>query len=515
MGFFLIPKSMKNSLILILTFYSVSNLFAQSISDALLYANDNLSGTARFRSMSGAFGALGGDFSAINVNPAGSAVFLNNQVALTLSSFNVRNKADYFGSSLTTNNTTFDINQAGGIFVFNNQNQQEDWKKFVLAVNYENNSNLDNSMDTFGINPSNSIANYFLSYANPGIFSSTIPVSTLSDSFYEDLDIRNQQAYLGYQGYVINVDPNNPFNDTYVANVASGDFYQENYMESAGYNGKLSFNIAAQYKDKFFFGLNLNSHFTDYTRTTSFYEENDNSPNSGMKRLIFENFQNTYGNGFSFQMGAIAKVTESFRTGLSYESPTWYRLTDEKRQLLQTSGYNYGIPQNPNLSEVVVDSNILLIYPAYNLQTPGRWTGSLAYVFGKKGLISVDYSIRDYSNTRFRPKDSFFRPLNQQIDDLLDTAGELRIGAEYRIKKLSLRGGYRYEQSPYQNKKTAGDLTGFSTGFGYNFGTTRLDLAYAYSQRKSQQPFFNQGFTDAPIVMMQNNTISLSLLFEL
>ena len=90
-----------------------------------------------------------------------------------------------------------------------------------------------------------------------------------------------------------------------------------------------------------------------------------------------------------------------------------------------------------------------------------------------------------------------------------------RIGAEYRIKEWSLRGGYRYEQSPYKNKKVVGDLSGFSTGFGYNFGTTRLDMAYAYSQRKSQQSFFTQGFTDGPSVTTKSNTISLTLLFEL
>ena len=40
---------------------------------------DNSVGSARFQSMGGAFGALGGDLSAININPAGSAVFIDNQ----------------------------------------------------------------------------------------------------------------------------------------------------------------------------------------------------------------------------------------------------------------------------------------------------------------------------------------------------------------------------------------------------------------------------------------------------
>jgi hypothetical protein len=48
--------------------------------------------------MSGAFGALGGDLSAININPAGSTVFNNNQVGITLSTNSNRNNTNYFNS---------------------------------------------------------------------------------------------------------------------------------------------------------------------------------------------------------------------------------------------------------------------------------------------------------------------------------------------------------------------------------------------------------------------------------
>jgi long-subunit fatty acid transport protein len=43
------------------------------------------------------------------------------------------------------------------------------------------------------------------------------------------------------------------------------------------------------------------------------------------------------------------------------------------------------------------------------------------------------------------------------MSSTLQNTGELRVGAEYK-KRLSLRGGYRYEQSPYQDKTTIGDL---------------------------------------------------------
>ena len=45
---------------------------AQNHTDGLRYSMEELSGTARFKGMSGAFSSLGGDFSSISQNPAGS-----------------------------------------------------------------------------------------------------------------------------------------------------------------------------------------------------------------------------------------------------------------------------------------------------------------------------------------------------------------------------------------------------------------------------------------------------------
>jgi hypothetical protein len=45
----------------------------------------------------------------------------------------------------------------------------------------------------------------------------------------------------------------------------------------------------------------------------------------------------------------------------------------------------------------------LTTYAPYKLQTPSKLTGSFAYVF-KRGLISIDYAIKDYSKTKFKPE---------------------------------------------------------------------------------------------------------------
>lgn len=517
---------MKKHLLSVFILVSGLTAFAQQTtpSDALRYAVIDLNGTARFRGMSGAFGAVGGDLSAININPAGSAIFNYNSGTGTLGVFNTKNSSNYFGTTSSDSESIFDINQLGAVFVFKD-NGKSDWKKIAVAFNYEVNNNFDNSYFSRGTNPNTSIGNYFLNFANNGNNGNIFPVDLLatqpgesvSDLYGYLASLSNgfaaQQAMLGYQAFLydyndgVTPDPDVPDGPPfYQSNIPAGSFYQENSVVTEGYNGKITANVAAQYQDKLYIGLNLNAHFTDFRKSTSVYERNSNNPTLGVQEIQFDNELYTYGGGFSFNLGMIAKFSDSFRGGLAYESPTWYRLNDELSQRLigvSTDG--------ANVYTDVVDPGIVNIYAPYKIQTPGKFTGSLAYIFGKSGLISFDYAIKDYSNTQFRPKrEDLFRALNSTMSDQLTTASEYRIGAEYKIKQASLRAGYRFEESPYKNGRTIGDLTGYTAGLGYNFKGSRLDLAYSFSKRDSEMPFMSSGMTDVAKISTKNNNILLS-----
>lgn len=504
---------MKKIFFLLITGLTFNNFYSQEISDAVRYGQDDLTGTARFRAMSGAFGAIGGDLSSINVNPAGSAIFSNNQFGATLSNKSIKNNSDYFGTQTEDCDNSLIMNQVGGVFVFHNQNPNTDWRKIAIGANFENTNNFNNNIFSAGTNPNNSVDDYFLAYANG------IPLGDINGINYRDLFYGEQQAYFGVKGKVINPVTNDNANNQYTTNVPTnptGDdnYYHENEVYTRGYNSKLSFNIATSYKDRIYLGANLNVHITDYRRSSSFYESNLNAlqPNETISNLRFNNDLYTYGNGFSFQLGAIAKVTESFRLGLAYESNTWYELYDEVSQSLYTTTEN----DANQAFDYDINPNTINVYDSYTLQTPGKVTFSAAYVFGKSGLISIDYAIKDYASTKYKPtNDSGFRDLNNDISDELTNNGELRIGAEYKIKRLSLRGGYRFEGSPYKNGTTIGDLNSYSGGLGFNFGATKVDLAYSYLERESNQGFFNVGLTNPANIKSKLNNVSLTLLFEL
>lgn len=502
------------SLLLGTTFIGFSQ--ETTVGDALRYSIEDLNGSARFRALSGSMGAIGGDLSAINVNPAGSVVFKYNTFSATVSGFNKKNSSTYFGSKSSDTDFKFDLNQVGAVFVFDNTDENSGWKKMSIGVNYENTANFNNQILSNGTNPSNSIGNYFSNVAQGYELDllQTQPGESVS-SLYSylgetgGLGFAAQQAMLGYQGYIISAfDEADPNNIDYFTNVpVGGNYYQSNYIKSKGYNGKLTGNFATNYKDILSIGMNLNIHFTDYTKSTSLSESNNNpeyATGSTVKRIRFDNDLYTYGRGFSFNLGAIAKVTNEFRLGLAYESPTWYALNDELSQRLIV------INSDPTGTYTdVVDPNVVNLYPSYNIQTPSKWTGSAAYIFGTKGFINLDIATKDYSNTKFKPKNEY-ADYNDIMSANLKNSISYNIGGEYKIKQISLRAGYRFEESPAKEDEGFGDLIGYSGGLGYSFNNARIDLSYANTHRNYYQSLITSGMDDSARINNVNNNVSLS-----
>jgi long-subunit fatty acid transport protein len=505
---------MKKLSLLVIGVLSMSNLVAQDISDAVRYSLDEIQGSARFRSMSGAFGALGGDMSAVSINPAGSSIFNESHASISLSNFNVNNDVNYFNGFSSSSNSNIDLNQTGAAFVFRNTNQNSPWRKFVISVAYDKVSDFDNDWFASGTN-TNSIDSYFLAYAQGLRLDeiSALPGESLSDAYSEIgsfYGFGNQQAFLGYESYILEPDSDTDDNTTYFSNIAPGNFDQEYSYAARGYNGKFAFNISSQFKDNLYIGLNLNSHFINYEKSTFLKETNSNA-GSIVNEVRFQNNLATTGSGFSFQLGAIAKLSEEFRAGLTYNSPTWYTIAEETTQYLATVRDDAGT----NVTQII-DPFVVNIFPEYKLQTPGKLTGSLAYVFGEQGLISFDYSRKDYGSTKFKPtSDPYFASQNNFMSDNLKIASTYRLGGEYRYKQLSFRGGYRMEESPYKNDSFYGDLKGFSLGLGYNFGNTKLDLAFDQSDRNVNNQLYSVGLTDAASIDTKNTNVTLSLAFTL
>ncbi|MEW2923193.1 aromatic hydrocarbon degradation protein [Muricauda sp. ANG21] len=476
---------------------------AQNIDDVLRYSTDNTIGTARFQAMGGAFGALGGDLSSLNINPAGSAVFNYSELSVTGSNYHRNNDALFGNSVSNTTLNSLELNQVGGVLVFKSNNSP--WKKIALAFNYDMVQNFDNEFFAAG-NTALGIDNYFLNFAQGEPLG---PLRVQQGEFIEEayLDIGSslgfgaQQAFLGFQAGIIEPTEDDDANTSYFSNADYNSVNQEYLQRTSGYNSKFTLNFASQYEENLYLGASLNFHSVVYERI-SFLDESGYNQDSPVQFTSFDNLLYTEGYGFSFSLGAIAKLNESVRVGGSYQSPTWYELTDDFSQrinsTLAVSDINF------------IDFGIVNLYEEYRIKTPGKLTGSVAVVFGEDGLLSFDYGYQDMSQAELRPaSDPNFSAENDFIASTLGVVNTYRLGGEIRFDEISLRGGYRFESSPYEDSDLVGDLNGFSGGIGYSFGGSRLDLAFSRTEQDVNAFFFDSGINSAAMVNRINTNISL------
>lgn len=506
---------MKNH-ILFISALLASALFceAQTVNDGLLYGQqDNLFGTARYRGLSGAFGALGGDLTAVGQNPAGSVIFNNHYASFSTVFSNKENTGEYFDSRSTADDSDLSFNQFGGVLVFKST-EGNSLSKFAIGLNHDTTRQYDDNTFLNGVS-NISISEYFLNNANGLALDNfeTQPgedVSSLYQFLGEEVGFDAQQGLLGFQGFIIDpVDGTNLDNTQYTSATGTGSFTQAYQVVSRGSQGKTSFNIAGQFANRWSVGLNLNGHFIDSNRFTGFREVNGNA-DATTTDVEFNNTLDTNGSGFSFQLGAIGNITESLRVGATYESPTWYSIEETLSQEVFTTRIEDGQTLFTD-----VQPNVVNVFLPYNLRTPGSVTGSIAYIFGTSGLISLDYSSRDYTQLQFETGVSeAFDNNNDFINQNLQRANTIRIGGEYRIERLTLRGGYRMVESPYEDKSIIDDLTGVSLGLGYNWGNTTLDLSYDRSERNFSQQLFDTGLTTAGSINNITSNVVLSLGFN-
>ncbi|MDR3272984.1 MAG: outer membrane protein transport protein [Flavobacteriaceae bacterium] len=96
-----------------------NNFYPNDVSDALTgySGNFNTSGTARYIGMGESMGALGGDLSAVETNPAGLGIFRSSTANITLNVLGNKNQASMSGSR-STSETNFDLSNAGVVFAF-------------------------------------------------------------------------------------------------------------------------------------------------------------------------------------------------------------------------------------------------------------------------------------------------------------------------------------------------------------------------------------------------------------
>jgi len=443
---------MKRILIFAIIIASTHTAFSQSLGYndlGILFSKDDNYGTARFEAMSGAFGALGGDISSLGINPAGPAVSKKSIFSVTLNNRNTEYSSMYYGNTTNLQDNYFDISQAGGILSFDTANSSE-WNRFALSFNYRIKKDFD------------------------GFYSAKGNSNRL---FYNEHVADNKAVKTQFDASI----------DQYTSSKTEGQSSVFNIGFSAVHQNKLSV------------GASLNFHDIKFYREAYFNEVNDDI-NGNI--LDVESYNETYiqGNGISLGLGFIYKLNQSLRVGLAYETPTWYQevIEDYYDELVMNEVKNLNI--NSDIDVIGPESYL------YKFKSPSRITASGAYIFGKQGLISVDYTYKDYKNIKF--SDGNFSQENANFANNYRNTQSLNIGTEWRFDKMSIRGGYHYEKDPnllLGGNTNKDNIKGYSAGLGYNFGNMKFDLAYSNYENKQFYTIYN-----AEDLNINNNTTRIS-----
>tara|TARA_B100000787_G_scaffold167760_1_gene155145 strand:- start:9898 stop:11283 length:1386 start_codon:yes stop_codon:yes gene_type:complete len=425
---------------------------------AKIFSRNDGNGSARFVAMGGAFGAIGGDVTAITINPAGISIFNRSNTSITFHSRNTDYLTKYYGVSTTTQEDFFQISNAGVVFTFDN-NFFEEWSNLAMGINYRILADFEDT---------------FITKGNSG-FSSF-------DSFPLDIN-ENPTQY--------NIAENQQF-----SNFFNGDI------------SELSLAFSGVYEEKMHIGAGLNFYDINFSQQTILRENNNDGDGNTLKaRFYQENF--TTGAGFSLSAGFIYKPSKFFRIGLSYQSPTWFTEIIENTNIIDNDGFFGDTEIEVSDDDTIYDNTFGGDLPTqgllYKLRTPSKVTASGAIIFGKFGLISVDVSTKNYNGLNLYGDD--FSEENIFFNNQLRKANALNLGTEWRINKLSLRGGYKYEESPDINAIKSDNLQSYSLGFGYNFGTIKFNLAYSTNNKTGSYNFYPQYNQVDPAELSIDNTI--------
>lgn len=431
----------------------LSPLMAQNDLDAIRYSRPGINGSSRFQAMGGAFGAAGADLGCAAYNPAGLAVFRKGEIAFSGALKLENNTGRIYGNSTVNNDASFIFNNFGIALAWKSDRDEE--SRHALAFTNTQLQNFNNSMRMEGYTNNSSIGKDMANLAN----------------YAGNVDYLNSgYEYMGYQTYLLDstqggfvslVDPKRSVK-------------QSRDLVTAGRQNELNISYAYTHKDKYYIGVSLGLPRISYesTMTHNEFDERDSmkiffdasgaqtgstyvdglpiltSPyasRGGFRSLTYTEYFKTTGTGVNLKIGGIARLSESFRVGAYFHTPTVYRLTDNYINSLSVT-----FDKTPGKPDTWDYPNQDGGYFKYRIITPARLGLNGAYLIRKLAVIAVDYEMINYSKARLASDNiGDFKDVNSLIGRTYKQGHTVRIGAELNLKPVMVRAGYAMQGSPF------------------------------------------------------------------
>jgi hypothetical protein len=452
---------MKRSGLIIFLSAIALNLFSQNVDDALRYSQIYYGGTARFNSMGGAFTALGGDLSAISLNPAATGVYRTSEFSITPQLQYINTKTNFNGIS-SDFRYNFNLSQVGLVSNIYSSGNENGLVGLNFAYSFNKTNNFNTNIIINGISSNSSMADYW--------------ATSSQGTNYKQI---TGAAGIGFDAYIIDTISGSSGNSFGTVYSRYGDEPFSTYGQTIrriitndGYTGEHAFSIGGNYGNKLFFGATLGLTKISYTGHYEHLESDNDNNIYDFKSFTYIDHLEASGTGFSLKLGAIYKPVEFIRLGFAVHSPIIYRIKEYYYDNITSSfdnGDRYDFNNTPSRY-------------SYTLTSPFRIIGGVAVQVQKFALLSADYEFIDYTMARFsNASDNYnYYPENQDIRNILKPSSNIRLGAEFRFNMLYLRGGYGYYGKAFKqgeaNEKT--HTNSYSLGLGFRQQNFFFDLAY-------------------------------------
>ena len=463
-------------------------LLAQNEIDALRFSQDAPLGTARFSAMSGAFGSLGGEFSALSLNPAGIGMYQFSEFSFT-PSFNLNSNTSYYGNKVTDYESGLKIGNIG--LVFSSPKENSEWKRINFAIGWNQLANYDGNVRIQGENSTSSIADNILALAqgnsidNLNTFYSYPAFGTYLIDFPDSLDITSN-SYINDNG-------------NYISNVkGNSSKTQTKNIHSSGGKNEFIFSIGGSFNEQLYLGATIGVPTLDYYEKSTYSETNFEDTINDLQEFNVQEELSVYGAGINLKIGAILRISEKLKLGAALHTPTAYNIEETFRTSLTTHF-------NGNSFTEGSESN----YFEYNLITPWKAILSASSLLKNNILLSADYEIVDYSFSNMQSSQYTFTHENNVIQEIYTKTSNIRLGAEINVKPFVIRTGYSKYGSAFANKDYSKE--NYSFGVGINNGGYYIDAAYVLSQGNGEHLLYSEDYINPTSLANTNHNLVFTL----
>ena len=439
-----------------LVFFTV---LAQNDVDAFRFSQVNWSGTARFMGAGGAFGAVGGDYSALATNPAAIGLYKKDEITFTPIVINaINSKSIYNDEEVPANRVRYSLTNFGAVFSWRLNKDEENpttkWRMMQFG---------------FGYNRINDFNN--LTYANGMSHGTTWTNNVVNNANGINFNNLTHDGLAAWNTWLLDTLPG--CTDQYISYLSGKNLRQDSYVKTNGGIDEMNFSLGANYNDKFYIGATIGVPFLNYDCETEYQEIDENEEVSGFKSYTTYESLKTNGVGINAKFGLIYQPVNFLRLGVSIHTPTYYSNLKEKysREINAYYDDNNYTDSYENISK-------------FKLSTPMRVMGSVGFMIAKRAFVSAEYEFADYSTAHLFSSESVayrydFKDENKAVKEKYGACHTVRVGAELMITNaFCIRAGYAYSSSPYKNSINTGESHNISAGIGFHGKVFFCDFAY-------------------------------------